>query len=224
MEIIAGLSINSVGSILTDPPYSSANSLRCSRDVLTSRKYSFRPGKYPEFDGDCRDQRSYLAWSNLWLTKARAKVISSGICCVFSDWRQLPTTTDAIQAAGWVWRGIVPWDKTECARPQRGRYRNQAEYVVWATNGRRPLAGPTAPGVIRCRPPVHRLHMAGKPVDLMSNLLQIMEGPILDPFMGSGSVGVACISIGLPYIVIESNKDYFELSCERLASFYNFNK
>nr|WP_256379649.1 DNA methyltransferase [Ancylobacter sp. FA202] len=66
--------------------------------------------------------------------------------------------------------------------------------------------------------------MAGKPVDLMSNLLQIMEGPILDPFMGSGSVGVACISIGLPYIVIESNKDYFELSCERLASFYNFNK
>lgn len=216
VEIMSQIADNSIGALIADPPYSSGNSFRSNLDILTSRKYSFRSGKYPEFDGDCRDQRSYFAWSNLWLTKARAKVSPSGICCVFSDWRQLPTTTDAIQAAGWVWRGIVPWDKTECARPQRGRYRNQAEYVVWGTNGRRSLAGPTAAGVVRCRPPRDRDHMAGKPVELMLALLQIMEGPILDPFMGSGSIGAACINMKIPYIGIESNIEYFEKACKRL--------
>ncbi|MFD1476493.1 DNA-methyltransferase [Ancylobacter polymorphus] len=218
IEVLKGLPAASAGSILTDPPYSSANALRANRDVSTSRKYSFRQGKYPEFDGDSRDQRSYLAWCNLWLSEARRKVPASALCCVFSDWRQLPITTDAIQAAGWVWRGIVPWDKTECARPQRGRYRNQAEYVIWATNGTRRLVGATAPGVFRCRPPTDRLHMAGKPVELMCNLLQIMEGPIIDPFMGSGTVGVACLKMGLPYIGIESNKIYFDIAYNRIKN------
>ncbi|WP_234831191.1 site-specific DNA-methyltransferase [Rhodopseudomonas palustris] len=36
-------------------------------------------------------------------------------------------------------------------------------------------------------------HVAGKPVDLMLGLMGVMEGLILDPFMGSGTVGVACM-------------------------------
>ena len=54
---------------------------------------------------------------------------------VFTDWRQLPLTSDALQIAGWTWRGIIPWDKTESCRPQLGLYRNQAEYVLTATHG-----------------------------------------------------------------------------------------
>ncbi|WAC27279.1 DNA-methyltransferase [Ancylobacter sp. SL191] len=216
LDLLANVPDLSGGAILTDPPYSSGNSQRSNRDISTSRKYSFQKVKYPEFDGDSRDQRSYFAWSSQWLRQARRKVPPSALCCVFSDWRQLPTTTDAIQSAGWVWRGIVPWDKTECARPQRGRYRNQAEYAVWATNGPRALAGSSAPGVIRCRPPSPRLHMAGKPVELMSDLLQVMEGPILDPFMGSGTIGVACLRASLTYIGIESSREYFEIACQRI--------
>ena len=51
---------------------------------------------------------------------------------LFTDWRQLPLTTDALQCAGFTWRGVAVWDKTEGVRPQLGRFRNQAEYVVWA--------------------------------------------------------------------------------------------
>ncbi|MFT0861770.1 DNA-methyltransferase [Ancylobacter sp. G4_0304] len=206
------------GAVLTDPPYSSGGASLSARTQPPSAKYqsSEHRGLYPEFMGDTRDQRSYLAWSALWLGRARELVRPGGICATFTDWRQLPVTTDAIQCAGWIWRGVVPWDKTERGRPQQGRYRAQAEYVVWGTNGARPLAGPVAPGVFRVPVPAQKHHIAGKPVDLMTGLLSVMDGPVLDPFMGSGTVGLACAERSLDYVGIEVSEEYFEIACRRL--------
>lgn len=210
------------GGVLTDPPYSSGGNVR-DKAMVTSRKYLQSGGAslYPEFQGDTRDQRSYLAWSTLWMGRARDLVAPGGILGVFSDWRQLPVTSDAVQCGGWVWRGILPWDKTESSRPQRGRYRNQSEFVVWGTNGPRPLDGPVAPGVFRAAVPHQKHHIAGKPVELMTGLLRPMEGPILDPFMGSGTVGVACAGTGMEYVGIEVDEAYFDISCRRLEAVLN---
>lgn len=220
LDVMREMEPGAFGDVLTDPPYSSGGAFKGDRSAPTSSKYqsSGHRGLYPEFAGDTRDQRSYLAWSQLWMERARALTRPGGLLCAFSDWRQLPTTTDAVQAGGWVWRGIAPWDKTERGRPQQGRYRAQAEYVVWATNGPRPLCGPTAPGVFRM--PVERTkhHIAGKPVALMEGLLRTMRGPVLDPFMGSGTVGLACARLQLPYVGIEVMPEYFEVACRRLRS------
>ena len=143
-------------------------------------------------------------------------VAPGGICAVFTDWRQLPITTDALQAAGWVWSGVVPWDKTERGRPQMGGYRAQAEYVVWGTTGARPLKGPTAPGVLRGAVPKRKHHIAGKPVELMASLMTIMDGPILDPFMGSGTVGIACLEASERYTGIEVDEACFEIARRRI--------
>lgn len=61
-------------------------------------------------------------------------------------------------------------------------------------------------------------HIAGKPVELMKGLLRVMEGPILDPFMGSGTIGVACAGLGLEYVGIEVDQTYFEIACRRLEA------
>lgn len=224
LEVLPMLAHGSFAGVLTDPPYSSGGFHRGDRSTPTSVKYqSFEHrGIYPEFAGDTRDQRSYLAWSVLWMLRSRQLVRPGGILSTFTDWRQLPTTTDAVQAGGWVWRGIVPWDKTERGRPQMGRYRAQAEYVVWATNGARALAGPVAPGVFRVPVPNTKHHIAGKPVSLMEGLLSPMaDGAILDPFMGSGAVGIACLRLGLPYVGIEVSSPYFAIACDRLQAALN---
>jgi site-specific DNA-methyltransferase (adenine-specific) len=217
LEILMDLGERRFGAVLTDPPYSSGGNVR-DKAMATSAKYlqSESAGKYPEFQGDTRDQRSYLAWSTLWMGRARDLVLPGGIIASFSDWRQLPVTTDAVQCAGWIWRGVVPWDKTESSRPQQGRYRNQTEFVVWGTNGSRRLQGPIAPGVFRMPVPHIKHHIAGKPVALMAGLMSIMEGPILDPFMGSATVGVACLERGLDYVGIEVDDAYFDIACRRL--------
>ncbi len=68
------------------------------------------------------------------LFSARMKTRDQGVCCVFIDFQNLPAVADALQMAGWIWRGIAVWDK-KSSRPQMGRFKNQCEYIVWGSNG-----------------------------------------------------------------------------------------
>ena len=126
-----------VAAVITDPPYSSGGFTRGDRMASTTNKYVLTGTQIerPDFAGDNRDQRGYLKWCTLWLDECLRITRPGGSLLMFTDWRQLPTTTDAVQAGGWVWRGIVPWDKGDGTRPRRGGLRSQAEYVVWATAG-----------------------------------------------------------------------------------------
>lgn len=209
-----------VDDILTDPPYSSGGTFRGDRTGHTTAKYlgNASAALYPEFSGDNRDQRSYGYWSALWLSACQRILRPGGLIGLFSDWRQLPTTTDALQSGGFVWRGIAVWDKTEATRPVLGRFRNQAEYLVWGTNGPRPLGGRCIPGVFRLSALAERKqHIAGKPTALLADMLALCGNLVLDPFMGSGSTGVAAINTGRRFIGVEMNADYFAIACRRLA-------
>lgn len=56
-----------------------------------------------------------------------------------------------------------------------------------------------------------------KPLGMLMGLLPAHgKGPILDPFMGSGSVAIAAAMMGRPYVGIEINREYFELAVRRL--------
>lgn len=67
--------------------------------------------------------------------------------------------------------------------------------------------------------PVPRIkhHIAGKPVELMRGLLSVMQGPILDPFMGSATVGIACLDLGLEYVGVEVDPTIYEIACQRVV-------
>jgi site-specific DNA-methyltransferase (adenine-specific) len=227
LDVLPGLASGSVDAVITDPPYSSGGAFRSDKNKSTADKYigsgySNDTAAYerPEFSGDNKDQRSYLHWSAVWLLSALDATKPSGICCLFTDWRQLPITTDALQAGGWVWRGLGVWDKTEAARPQRGWFRNQCEYVVWGSNGPMPDEGECLPGVWRQSVLSEgKEHIAGKPVAIMSQIARICRpgGTVLDPFMGSGTTGVACVKLGLNFIGIEKEPRYFAVAERRIA-------
>lgn len=212
--------IGGVDAVMADPPYSSGGLHQAARTVAPSLKYQSPGGRglYPEFSGDNRDQRSYAYWSTLWLGAARATVNPGGLLGMFTDWRQLPVSTDAVQAGGWTWRGIAVWDKTEGTRPRRGAYRNQCEYLVWCSNGTMGKEGHCAPGVFRrATQSEKKHHIAGKPVGLLEDLLSICGDLVLDPFMGSGTTGIAAVKTGRRFIGIEMNPDYFEVARQRIA-------
>ena len=63
-------------------------------------------------------------------------------------------------------------------------------------------------------------HPTEKPVDLLEYLTTLYTKPgdtILDPFMGSGSQGVACKNLNREFIGFEMEEEYFQLAGERLA-------
>ena len=62
-----------------------------------------------------------------------------------------------------------------------------------------------------------RSHPHEKPVSLMASLVAKVCGQcILDPFMGSGTTGVACMNLGRKFIGIEREPKYFDIACRRI--------
>ena len=223
LAILANLPDQSVDAILTDPPYSSGGATLSAKQADPASKYQSNSTRryYPPMLGDAKDQRSWIMWSMLWLGECWRIAKEGAPLMVFTDWRQLPALTDAIQGAGWRWLGIVPWDKRS-ARPQIGRFRQQCEFVVFGSKGR--LAAPSR----SCLPGLYsypvvaaqKVHLTSKPVALMRDLLAITQpgGTVLDPFMGGGSTGVACQESGRRYVGIELSTEYFAISRDRIVN------
>jgi len=59
-------------------------------------------------------------------------------------------------------------------------------------------------------------HPTEKPVQLMWAMLRWTSGLILDPFMGSGTTGVAAARLSRPFIGIEIDEGYFDIACKRI--------
>ena len=228
LAVLASLPTGSVDAVITDPPYSSGGMVRGDRMQDTGAKYlgSNRLEDEGDFAGDNRDQRAYGYWMALWLSEALRVTKPSGVCLLFTDWRQLPTTTDALQAGGWVWRGIVPWVKSfgaRGARPMAGRFAAQCEYVAWGSRGGMPIRmyeDECFPGFYQANAPRDREHQTQKPLAVMRKLGQIVPkgGVVLDPFMGSGTTGVAAVLEGREFIGCELTDHYFEVAQRRIQT------
>ena len=103
------------------------------------------------------------------------------------------------------------------------RFDCRCEYAVWGTRGPRKfctnLKSRYLKGLVRCSAPTGnvREHSTQKPVETMSHLVEIADvgETVLDPFMGSGTTGVACIESGRKFIGIEKDATYFEVSVRR---------
>lgn len=228
VNILRGLPAGSIDAVITDPPYSSGAPHSAGRAALPpSKKYGLGKGgrARPDFHGDNRDQRSFLLWCSMWLAECLRVSTPGAPVVVFTDWRQLPSVTDALQVAGWVWRGVAVWDKTEGARPQMGRFRSQCEYMVWGTNGSSDRAIDKAVGVLpgcfrHFVKKADRFHLTGKPTPLMEDVVKICrpQGVVLDPFAGSGTTLVAALSQGRRAIGCELSDEYGVIAQGRCAS------
>ncbi len=104
---------------------------------------------------------------------------------------------------------------------QKGRFKQQAEFIVWGSNGAMPVdrCAPILPGVLRSSMPApkDRIHQTQKPLDMMRQVVRICEpgGHILDPFAGSGTTLEAARLEGYDATGIELVPYYAAASKER---------
>lgn len=218
--ILPGLS--GIAGTVTDPPYSSGGQYRSDRTNRSAQTKYLDSDRdlLPDFSGDNRDQRGFLSWAGLWMHDVLSASVPGAPIFTFTDWRQLPTMTDAIQCGGWNWQGLFVWDKIN-GRPQKNRPIQSVEFVVYGVAGQvrqDPFVCPTA--IISASVPTSddRHHVTEKPVEVIGHLLPLIHGdPVLDPFMGSGTTLVAAKQRGIRAIGIEIEERYCEIAVRRLA-------
>jgi site-specific DNA-methyltransferase (adenine-specific) len=142
------------------------------------------------------------------------------------DWRA------ALEAAGAKYRRAMVWVKPD-GMPQFSSDRPGMGYEsivsAWAGGGASKWNGGGKHGVFVI--PKHDAgnghggasnpHPTTKPMRLMSELVALFTEPaalVLDPFMGSGTTGVACVQHGRRFIGIELEPKYFDVACQRIEA------
>jgi len=123
-------------------------------------------------------------------------------------------------AASMKVNGLLIWDK---GQPGMGDLKHWGpSYELIASCGPVRTRGSRDCSVLRYNtvPSHNRNHPTEKPVDLFRYLVEKATDSgmtVCDPFMGSGTTGVAAVSSGRKFVGIECDREYFDIACERIS-------
>jgi site-specific DNA-methyltransferase (adenine-specific) len=125
---------------------------------------------------------------------------------------------EAERAGFKFWKPLV-WDKKTIGMGYH--YRARYEFILFFEKGKRRLADLGVADVIAV-PRIHRGYPAEKPPAVSEVLIAQSSAPgelVADPFMGSGSVGVAALRLGRRFRGTDVNPEAVRLTADRLAAF-----
>ncbi len=208
-------------ALISDPPY-------CSGGFTEAAK---RSAKGQGLRSETLQESGWFGGDNMtaaglqWLLRAVAVAYKGhardGACTAsfFADWRMTPLLATAIEAAGLRFQSMPVWDK-QAAGLGTG-FRAQHECILHFSIDTPRYHSKSYGNVIRApRMPSDRDHPTEKPISVMAVLIDVQTEPgtlVLDPFMGSGSTGVAAVRTGRRFVGIEHDPAHFETACRRLA-------
>ena len=214
LDVMKEIPDQSIDLILTDPPYN------------ISRKNNFatmgRTGiDFGEWDKGF-DQIS-------WLEIATKKIKVGGSLIIFNSWGGIGEIIKNAESLNLQAKDVIRWVKSNpMPRNRDRRYITDSEVAIWLTNKKgkwtfnrqndtydRPEYNyPIVSGKEKTK------HPTQKPVKLLEEILlrhSNQNDIILDPFMGSGSTGVACLNTNRNFIGVELDKQYFEIAKSRMS-------
>ena len=126
----------------------------------------------------------------------------------------------AAEKYGFKLHNILVWHKNN-KTPNRW-YMKNCEFVVFMRKGRaKPILDLSSSQYFKIKniPGKQKLHPTQKPVGLLEKLILNSSEPggtVLDPFMGSGSTGVAALATGRAFVGIEEDQEFFQKASDRI--------
>ncbi len=206
LEIMKTIPDGSVdAAVITDPPYGAK---RPSARRLAAERFEEIQNNDAVHDG--------------WLDEAWRALASDSALYLFACWQTLEEWRQALEARGFRVRSCIVWDKVAHGLADiRTCYAPRHEFILYANKGRNELRGARPKDIIAYPrvPSQQLLHPYQKPVELMVDLLSHstdIGAAVLDPFMGSGATGVACVQTGRSFIGIEIDPTYYEIAKQRI--------
>ncbi len=202
-----------VDCIITDPPYNIAR----KNNFSTMGRNGIDFGEW---------DKGFNQFS--WIDKGIKLLKKDASMIIFNDWKNLGEIAKYCEYKGLVIKDMVRWKKTNpMPRNRDRRYITDYEVGVWLTNKnakwvfnrldekyQRPEF---AYGIVQGSEKTE--HPTQKSLNLMLDIVKIHTNEnqmILDPFMGSGTTGVACVNLNRDFIGIELDEGYFSIAEKRI--------
>ncbi|AFI03734.1 DNA-methyltransferase [Helicobacter cetorum] len=210
-----------VDAIITDPPYN----ISVKNNFSTMHSAKRKGIDFGEWDKDFK----FLEWIRLYSPLVK----KNGSMIIFCSYRFISYIADSLEQNDFLVKDFIQWVKTNpMPRNINRRYVQDTEFALWAVKKgakwtfNKPenkkylrsliLKSPIVSGIERTK------HPTQKSLALMEKIISIHTNPnniVLDPFMGSGTTGVACKNLGRKFIGTELEKEYFQIAQKRLKHY-----
>ena len=224
LELMRGMGTESIDLIVTDPPYKVAtggvpnetNNVILNKNrpkgILTEHSQLIKI--IPKFSD--------------WIPECY-RVLKNGSHAYFMiNSSNLIELANGIEKAGFKIHNILTWKKNNCTPSQF--YMKNCEFVIFCRKGKAKYINNIGDSKT-----VHefnnisgkKVHPTEKPIELMKFYIENSSeenDTVLDPFMGSGSTGVACVNTFRNFIGIEIDENYFNIATKRIEEAQELNE
>lgn len=179
-----------VDAVITDPPYG------------MEFQSNYRTVKHQRIEND--DNADLFVWAcSIQVSHSRY---------VFCRW-------DGIKVAPLPPKSCVTWIKNNWSMGDlEHEHARQTEVALFWPGPAHSFPNGRPTDVVHAPRTGNEYHPTEKPVYLMEQFCRWTDGVVLDPFMGSGTTGVACMNLGRKFIGIEIERKYFDIACARIEN------
>ena len=209
LELLARMEPECIDLLVTDPPYktiSGGDSGNRPKGMLSGNRKLFK------YQNDIKISD--------WMPLVYRVMKNYTHAYIFTNALNLKDMIVEAEKAGFKMHNLLVWEKNNCTPSQF--YMKNCEYVLFLRKGRAQWIRHIGESKT-----VHRFnniigkktHPCEKPVDLLKFYIEnsSLDGhTVLDPFMGTGSTGVACKELNRNFLGIELDENYFNIAKERL--------
>lgn len=202
LQLLRGLPSESVHMILTDPPYGMSFVSNHRRD---------------RYGGIAND--TSVEWLPQLVDELYRVAKNNTAHYMFCSYHHIDKFKQAVENR-FKLKNILVWEKNNTSMGDlRGDFAPKVEFCLFFQKGRRLIEGKRDPNIFKFARTGNKYHPTEKPVDMLRYLMTKFSSPgdvILDPFMGSGSTGVAAIQEGRRFIGMELEDQYMAVANRRI--------
>ena len=219
-----------IKGVATSPPYNKAFNRRGLKPGSNWKNSKLMCDNYAHYE-DNMPESEYINWQRSFITAALECVGEDGVV-LYNIGRKIKNLHEDRRECileGFPLRQTVIWNRGSThnqggKRPSMLPPIYELIYIIAGDKWRLPKRYLSEfrywGDVWRINPEMKNPHPAPFPLELAIRMAKLIDGPVADPFAGSGTMGIAALEIGVPYKLNDLSKEYQQMFVERKAAHF----
>ena len=212
LEVMKNIPDNIIDLVVTDPPY------KIVQGGCTNKAVRFKGSNSDEVKKGILFKENSIKFDE-WIPEIYRVLKPNSHCYIMVNDRNLKELIIVCENNGFKLLNILVWGKSKHS-PNK-YYMKNCEFIVLLRKGRaKNINNMGTKQLLLVDNVDNKKHPSEKPISLIKIFIEnssVENNIILDPFMGSGSTGVACINTNRNFIGIELDENYFNIAKNRIA-------